>query len=269
MKIQTKASTVLERTSRYLRAGVIRETPVWYNVVGANPPNTDLSRKPKVFQAKAQIADPAESLLTKKGDFYKTRTSKSDIKQKNNSIGRIPKLEFLEDQLRDVFYHQHPWEFARPKTLIENTGNDNAKCDWSHMLQFTKPLDGESVVQRTLWILQDAKAHEKETSLFDAYDQARFEFYKLRMAEEMSSAVSKEESSMFGAIFPSSNLQWGIEKEQEVIDVWAKVAAEKTKIKDAGKNKGNASASMGAAESTETTASVWETTIVTEEEETK
>lgn len=168
-------------------------------------------------------------------------------------------MEFLEDQLRDVFYHQHPWEFSRPKTLIENEGNESNQCDWSHMLQLYKPLDGESVVQRTLWLLQDSKKTGKTMSLFEAYDQARFEFYRLRMEEEMSSTVSKEESTMYGAIYPSTNLDWGIKKEQEYIDAWTKVAGEKTKVRDANKDGRTANGSMGADDVIESKQSIWET----------
>lgn len=264
MKIQHKASAVLERTSDYLKSRVLQQKPAWYDIVGANPPAVDLSKRAKALHAKTQAQDPREALHTRTDGVFKTRSSGEDRKQKNNSIALIPKLQFVEDQLRDVFYHQHPWEFARPKTLVENSGNEQDKCDWSRLLQFNRPLDGESVVQRTLWLLKAAKEAGEPKTLFDAYDQARFEFYKLRMAEEMNSAVSKEESSMFGAIYPSTNLQWGLQKEQEVIDVWAKVAEVQTKVKEAGKNKGAASASMGVSDTKESSTSVWETTFVEE-----
>ncbi|CUM54224.1 unnamed protein product [Debaryomyces tyrocola] len=261
MKIQTKATGVLERTSHYLKAGILREKPAWFNVVGSHPPMVDLTKKPKKFDTQAQENDPSRSLFQKKkgGDLFKTRSNIYDRHQRHNSISRVPKLEFLEDQLRDVFYHQHPWEFSRPKTLIENEGNEANQCDWSHMLQLYKPLDGESVVQRTVWLLQDSKKNGKSMSLFEAYDQARFEFYRLRMEEEMSSTVSKEESTMYGAIYPSTNLDWGIKKEQEYIDAWTKVAGEKTKVRDANKDGRAANGSMGADDVVESKQSIWET----------
>ena len=195
MKVQTGATGVLERTSHYLKAGLLRTKPAWFDVVGAHPPSTNLTKKPKLFETGGQKSDPLESIFTKINGEYKTRTSVEDRKQKNNLVSRVPKLQFLEDQLRDVFYHQHPWEFSRPKVLVETLGDDNSKCDWSHMLQFNKPLDGESVVQRTLSLLNRSKMDGKSITLFDAYDEARFEFYRLRMEEEMSSAVSREEST--------------------------------------------------------------------------
>lgn len=264
MKIQTKAAGVLERTSHYLQAGVIRNKPAWYTAVSAFPPATPLAKKPINLQ-NHQAQDPAGDLLSRKNGIYRTRVLKGDRQQKNNSVSRIPKLTFLEDQLRDVFYHQHPWELARPKVLVENSGDDNSQCDWSHMLQLLRPLDGESVVQRTIWLLQDSKATDTPKTLFEAYDQARFEFYQLRMAQEMESAVAKEELQMYGAIYASSNIEWGLKKEQEFIDVWVKVGEERTKVREASKNK--TSASVGNEESAESSASIWETSFTAEVEE--
>lgn len=264
MKIQSNAAGVLERTSHYLKSGVIRNKPAWYNVVSAVPPATDLTKKPINLQTN-QAADPVKELFTSRHGVYKTRVSRTERQQNNNSVSRIPKLEFLEDQLRDVFYHQHPWELARPKILVENSGDEHAKCDWSHMLQLHKPLDGESVVQRTLYVLQESKQNGEETTLFQAYDQARFEFYQLRMAQELESAVAKEELSMFGAVYSSTNMDWGLQKEQEFIDVWVKVGEERTKVREASRSK--TSSSVGSDESAETGGSVWETSFTAEVEE--
>lgn len=262
MKVQTKASQVLERTSHYIRAGIIRDKPAWYDAVAAVPPTFNLEKLPKNLGPN-QLEDPQEQLWKVHGGHFKTRASYSDRAQKNNLASRVPKLQFLEDQLRDVFYHQHPWEFSRPKTLIESDGDEVSKCDWSRMLQLSKPLDGESVVQRTLWLLKDGNQQAKSKTLFEAYDQARFEFYQLRMAEEMNLVVSKEESQMFGAQFASTNLQWGIKKEQDVIDRWAKIGERRTKIKEASRNK--ASASAGITSNAEETTNMWESFLSSEE----
>lgn len=261
MRIQTKAAGVLERTSHYLKAGLLREKPVWFNVVGSHPPNSDFTKKPKLLQNNLQSKDPQESLYTASANLetghYKTRVNKQDRQHVHKTVTKIPKLEFLEDQLRDVFYHQHPWEFSRPKVLVEgNEANEYQKCDWSHMLQLEKPLDGESVVQRTLWLL---KRDKSTTTLFEAYDKARFEFYRLRMEEEMSSTVAREEAQMLGTIFPTTNLSWGVEQEQKFADVWAKAAAEQTQIFEAKSSSGGrANGSMGGENVAEESKSVWE-----------
>ncbi|KAG7191575.1 mitochondrial ribosomal small subunit component [Scheffersomyces spartinae] len=261
MKIQTGATGVYERTSRFIKAGVLRDTPAWYTIVGSHPPFNDMTKKQKLFEAGAQKADPFKQINIKKADgYYKTRHSKNDLKVQHNSIFRVQKLQFIEDQIRDVFYHQHPWEFSRPKILIENNDADTyKKCDWSHMLQLYKPLDGESVVQRTLWLLSNSKP--TPMSLEEAYDAARFEFYQLRMSEEMSSTVSREESELLGAVYPTTHMEWGLKQEAEYIDPWTVAAAEMTQIKESGKSSKSKEGSMGS-ESTVARESIWESAIV-------
>lgn len=261
MKIQHKATNILGKTSHYLKSGVLKEKPVWFDVVGSNPPNIDLTKRAKLFDVNGQKQDPVEKLndKLKSNGLYKTRHGKADCANINTSVNRVPKLSFLEDRLRDLFYHQHPWEFARPKTLIENKGDEYKKGDWSHMLQFHKPLDGESVVQRTVWLLEKENKKGKG-GLLEAYDQARFEFYRLRMEEEMNSQVSKEESGMYGAIYPSTNIEWGLEQEQEHLDIWAKAASEMTeaKLASTATQQRAANGSQGGEEMERDTRSIWE-----------
>lgn len=221
MKIQTRATNVLERTSHYLKVGVLQNKPAWFDVVGAHPPAIDLTKRAR----STNLHDPQ----IEQGSV-KTRLSSFDRQNKHHDVHKIPKLQYLEDELRDVFYHQHPWEFSRPKTLVETSG-DNTKGDWLRMVQLTKPLDGELVVQRTIWL-----AKNTELSLTEAYDKARFEFYQLRMQEEMKLTVAREELTMFGAVYPITNTQWGLEQEQEYIDAWTEVASNKTKVLLANKS---------------------------------
>lgn len=229
MKVQHDAARVLQRTSHYLKKGVISNKPMWYDAVGAYPAGMDLTKKPKVLEANQVGFDPVEKLFQRNDrGLFNTHSHSEDRRQKNNLVNRVAKIRLVEDELRNAFYHQHPWEFSRPKNLVESSGDENSKCDWSRMVQLHKPLDGESVVQRTLWL---AKTEKKE--LLDAYDQARFEFYQLRMAEEMESFVGHEESIMFGGVFENTRLRAGLDREQGHVDRWAQSASEKTKIIDA------------------------------------
>lgn len=106
------------------------------------------------------------------------------------------------------------------------------------MLQLHKPLDGESVVQRTLWLLKNNTT--KGLTMVEAYDKARFEFYKLRMSEEMESHVAKEESTMYGSVFTSTTVNWNLSKEQEYINDWTIIAKERTQVIEANMNKSSA-----------------------------
>lgn len=242
MKIQTEASNVLQRASANLRAGLLREKPVWFDVVSKYPPNHNFIKVAHMNESntkdlrKKAVSIQKNSSSSSSQQVYKTRQSTLESTSRNNQVHRVPKLRFVEDSLRKIFYKQHPWELARPKNLIENSGEENNKCDWSHMLQLYKPLDGESVVQRTLWLMKN----ESNLTPFEAYDKARFEFYKLRMSEEMESHVAKEESSMYGGIIGSTNVNWNLSKEQEYIDIWTQIAEERTQVMEANMNRSSA-----------------------------
>lgn len=227
MKLQTNAVNILERTSAYLRSGLLKETPAWYQVVASVPPTTKFTREtrfinPSTGQKTVQWKEFDQD-VNRKG-FYKTRNNSFDRKPLDNRLYKAPKLKFLEDQLREVFYQQHPWEFSRPKVLVENEIHEN--FDWSHMQQLGKPLDGESVVQRTMYLLQQ----DNTLGMIDAYDIARFEFYRLRMQEEIEQQVAQEEAEMFGSVFSSTAIDYGVEQEQKVIDVWKQKAVEETEL---------------------------------------
>lgn len=227
MKLQTGAVNVLERTSAYLRSGLLKETPAWYQVVASVPPTTKFTREPRFINPSSgkktvQYKDFAQSVNNK--GFYKTRNSSCDRKPLDNRLYKPPKLQYVEDQLRQVFYQQHPWELSRPKVLVENEANEN--MDWSHMLQLGKPLDGESVVQRTMFLLQETP----NVGMLDAYDRARFEFYRLRMQEEIEQQVAQEEAEMFGSVFSSSAIDFGVDQEQKVIEVWKRKTIQETEL---------------------------------------
>ncbi|ANB13528.1 mitochondrial 37S ribosomal protein RSM25 [Sugiyamaella lignohabitans] len=242
MKLQTDAIQVAQRTAHLLRAGqkTIRRgspggsisEPAWFKVVAANPPTQNLQQKLRnldVFQSSPKSPPVGEK--KRSTGLYVTRY-KQKFSTRAQHMYRIRDVKYFEDKIRNAFYEQHPWELARPKVVIENDGNDAAKFDWSTISQENKRLDGESVVQRTLFLLKSAEFKGNE-SWTDAYDQARLEFYRLRMREEAELEVAAEEATMFGSVFGPSYLEHGINAEQKVIDEWIVQATEATKAKKA------------------------------------
>lgn len=229
MKIQTNAVNVLERTSNYLNSGVLKTPPAWFNVVAKHPPRKQFTREP-VLNDPVTGKSRVNSLKFKDGvnrkGLYKTRANLKDKTPSTNRLYKPVNLVYLEDQLRQLFYEQHPWERSRPKILIENTNMSGRDYDWSQMQQLGKPLDGESVVQRSLYLLKNKKC----SSLMGAYDQARFEFYRIRMEQEIKEQVAMEEAEMFGSIMGPSAIDFGIEKEQEVIGQWKKKVIKETEL---------------------------------------
>lgn len=60
-------------------------------------------------------------------------------------------IRYEEDELRQEFFTDHPWELARPRVLLENDGKDSQRWDWSKPDQSGRPLNGERFV---VWYLE-------------------------------------------------------------------------------------------------------------------
>ena len=82
-------------------------------------------------------------------------------------------IKYDEDEIRDLFYKQHPFEVRRP---IEFESSEDTVWD-SIYGSPTQLLKGENVIQRTLFLLKDMDPSS-------AYKQALKEFYKERESEE-------------------------------------------------------------------------------------
>lgn len=66
---------------------------------------------------------------------------------------------------------------------------------------------------------------EPSISPAQAYDQARKEFYELRLQEDVERRVAKEEAEATGAYFGKSMLEIGMELEDKVFEEWKEWAA--------------------------------------------
>lgn len=135
-------------------------------------------------------------------------------------------IMYPEDKMRTTFFNDHPWELARPRTVIENDGNDARLWDWSKIEQPGKPLDGESVVRRQLWLKQHML---KEVPLAEAllakYDKIESE---AEQVEAQYNEVQRVRTSLLdmnkeyeGADFKSEGndvLQAQVAKEIEALD---------------------------------------------------
>ncbi|ORY05552.1 37S ribosomal protein Rsm25 [Clohesyomyces aquaticus] len=170
--------------------------PCWYDTVGNIPPSETLAR-------------PILRAPRPKG-----------VKKPSRMFQPLP-IVHPEDRLRTEFFGDHPWELARPRLVVEDSGNDAKEYDWSRIVQPGKQLDGESVVQRQLWLMKHSKFSKAH-----AYDVARREFYKYRHLEEIRQRVAKEEALSTGAYFGKGPLEIGMELEDRTWESW-KVWAER------------------------------------------
>lgn len=220
MKLQTGATQVATRTAQLMRAGRLGHRsgitaigePTWFRVVLAHPPTHQLL--PKLRQLKKwEEPDKIPSY-----GVYQTRNKKT-FSTNPKHLYKLEKIRFEEDNIRKLFYTNHPWELARPRSLVENEADLYKRRDWSSMVQPGLALCGESVVQRTLWLSEQPEYKaEHGTNWKEAYVQARLEFYRLRIREQAEADVAAEEAIMLGAILDNSAIQYGLEQEQRVID---------------------------------------------------
>lgn len=221
-RIKTAAVDIVEITSGRIAAGMLSNEPIWYRAMAANMPTTTYQHKPH-FEKLAQIAKKESEKLN---EFIRTRSK--PVRVRTRHLYEPVHLKYLEDNIREIFYKQHPWELARPRIVVENSGDDFAKQDWSKMYQSNKKLDGESVVQRCIHLLgKDHEVHDQQ-ALLEAYDKARFEFYKLRMQEDVENVTAAEEAEMFGAQFATSSMERNLFHEQKRIEDWKEKAVEMT-----------------------------------------
>lgn len=176
------------------------DLPQWYDVIGNIPPGETLAR-PVLRAPKVRHARKASKLFKPLAIVYP------------------------EDKLRSEFFGDHPWELARPRLTVEDSGNDAKGYDWSKITQPGKQLDGESVVQRQMWLMKHASL-----SKASAYDQARREFYAHRHRSEIRSRIAREEAQYVGAYFGKGPLEIGMELEDKSWESWKSWAS--TQIDD-------------------------------------
>ncbi|KAJ5113372.1 37S ribosomal protein S25 [Penicillium angulare] len=223
-KINLTALRVRQTAINQFASGKISKLPQWVNVVGDIPPSEALVRtRPPQHQLLRQrvktlpgSSQPQVVLEVEE----KRRKSK-----KPSRLFQPVHIRYEEDELRTQFFKDHPWELARPRVLVESTGKDHENYDWSRLRQPGKRLDGESVVQRQLWLLNNVPDMTKES----AYDLARREFYRLRLQEDIERRVAAEEAEATGAQFGPKYLDIGMElenKEYEKWKEWAKLQSQ-------------------------------------------
>ncbi len=194
---------VLRTAEQLLETKRITRSPCWFNVVSDIPP------------AQILVRPPQQRKHVRPGT------------RKSSKMFQPAKIVYPEDRLRSEFFGDHPWELARPRVVLEDTGNDAKNWDWSRIQQPGKRMDGESVVQRQMWLMQHEGLDEAQ-----AYDKARKEFYFYRHREDVERRVAKEEALVTGAYFGKGPIEIGMELENQQWEdwkVWALKEVEKQK----------------------------------------
>lgn len=211
---------VRQRALQTLQADRNRTQPLWLDIIGDIPPAQILTRQQPQAHQPTQLrvrTVPNKSTTESYIANPPTATKPSKRNKKHSRMFAPVQIEYEEDALRKQFFSDHPWELARPRLVVETTGNQYAAADWSRgITQPNLPLSGESVVQRQLWLLQNTP----DITVPQAYDIARREFYVLRRQEHIRSKVMREEASHNHAHMAKSVLQWSLELENKQYDDW-------------------------------------------------
>lgn len=86
------------------------------------------------------------------------------------------------------------------------------------------PTNGTSVVQRQMFLLhgnpETGQMPDPNMTSAKAYDQARKEFYEVRLQQDIERRIAKEEALATGAYFGKSTLQIGMELEDKIFEEW-------------------------------------------------
>jgi len=113
------AARVLKTAEAHLASSVIDKKPnvaaPWVHAVRHIPPAEVLTRPYPI-----QHTEPRD---------------RGRAAQRPRNLFRPTAIVHPEDQLRQDFYRDHPWELARPKLMLELDGKDARLRDWSKGLR--------------------------------------------------------------------------------------------------------------------------------------
>lgn len=215
-KINLTPLRVRSRALADLQSQRYNIAPVWLDVVGRVPPAQILTRQQPNKHPIAQVR--TRTLPSGKTEQYvNAAPSRKPKSAKPSRLFAPVEIKYEEDQLRKQFFQDHPWELARPRMVLETTGDQHANSDYSKgLLQPMVPLSGESVVQRQKYLLENVP----DITVDEAYDIARKEFYTLRRQEAIRRKVAKEEALHMGATPEKSILQWSMQIENKHYNEW-------------------------------------------------
>jgi small subunit ribosomal protein S23 len=121
-----RPAQVLHKATMLLDTKMLAAKPPWFDAMARIPPGEKLVRPAHRFGPRSAGA----------------RTARKARRGASRMFQPLP-ITFPEDRLRGEFYGDHPWELARPKVVVENTGFDARGWEWSRIEQPGKSLDGE------------------------------------------------------------------------------------------------------------------------------
>ncbi|PYH95186.1 37S ribosomal protein Rsm25 [Aspergillus ellipticus CBS 707.79] len=226
-KMNLTALRVRQTAIRQKAVGKFKMLPKWVDAIADIPPAQVTVRTPA--QQHQLVRQRVTSVPGSSKPQVVFEVQEKRIKPKKASrLFQPVELKYEEDLLRKEFFRDHPWELARPRIVVETTGKDFERHNWRQLQQPGKRLDGESVVQRQLWLLNNVPDMTKS----NAYDIARREFYRLRLQEDIERRVAAEEAEATGAVFGLSRHEIGMELENKEYERWKQWAKTESMMQD-------------------------------------
>lgn len=146
-KLNLTALRVRQTALRQKANGKIAKLPEWVDVLADIPPAQVLVRNPPIqHQYLRQRVKSLPGSSTSQ-IVYEAEENRRPKPKKASRLFQPVKIKYEEDELRKEFFRDHPWELARPRVVLETSGKDFEKYDWSRMQQIGKKLDGERCVK--------------------------------------------------------------------------------------------------------------------------
>lgn len=147
-KINLTALRVRETALGQHGSGKFKKMPPWVDVVRDIPPAEVMIRnrtpQHQLFRQRVKTLPGSSQPQV----VFETQEKRRKPKKASRMFKPV-ELKYEEDELRQEFFRDHPWELARPRVLLETTGQDFANYDWSRIQQPGKRLDGERYVVHT------------------------------------------------------------------------------------------------------------------------
>ena len=126
-KYDFRPARVQQTASQLLASNKGTNRPPWYDVVASNPPPQILVR-----------TQPVE------------HTGNGPRPKKPSKLFKPQNIRYPEDSLRKTFFSDHPWELARPRVVLEDSGADYRRQQWDTIRQAGGHLSGEKSINRCL-----------------------------------------------------------------------------------------------------------------------
>ncbi|KAI9254533.1 mitochondrial ribosomal protein S25 [Phascolomyces articulosus] len=189
-----------QHATNLLKGDLLKKAPVWLHAVRAIPPGPSIIRSRNPNANVSAQTDVEKELFSHHQQHTSTRHKQKHLRTKPP---RPAPIVYPEDRLRRQFYKDHPFELARPQTLVENKLGLN-RTDFSQLLlpgMLPEEITGETVIKYQLHLMTNEKMPERK-----AYAKATSEFYELRARQEELERQAR--SQMDAALQEIENKRW-------------------------------------------------------------